>query len=187
MSKFVPSRMKEQQVKTNERNAWKMKPSQFIVRQKVIVIPKFGTKVVVVRNKGSGQLTFPGGGCNSRENSRTCAAKELREETRGVITKNNKNLQYLFSFPNRGRVQNHLINNFKKGRVVTQIYDVYSVALNKKPSRTNFRNGTFLTNAEKNNKRFTETNNIRRISVANLKRFNPGIYAVVVNNVLPRI
>ena len=80
-----------------------------------------------------------------------------------------------------------MINNFKKGQVVTQIYDVYSVALNKKPSKKNFRNGTFLTSEEKKSKLFTETNNIRRISVANLRKFNPGIYAVVVNNVLPKL
>jgi hypothetical protein len=67
------------------------------------------------------------------------------------------------------------------------VYHVYSVTLNKKPSRTNFMNGTFLTNAEKTNKKFTETNNIRRISVANLRKFNPGIYGIVVNNVLPKL
>jgi len=160
---------------------------KFITRKKVIVVPKFGNKVVVVRNRGSKQLTFPGGGCNFSGNLMTCAAKELREETRGVINKKGANLKFLFSFPSRNRVPNHLANNLKKGQVVTQVYHVYSVTLNKKPSRINFINGTFLTNSEKKNKSFTETNNIRRISVANLKRFNPGIYGLVVNNVLPKL
>lgn len=184
-SKFVPLHLRGP--KTNSRNNLRPIPSTFILRKKVIIVPRFGNKVVVVRNKGSQQLTFPGGGCNSRENSRTCAAKELREETRGVINKKGSNLELLFSFPSRNRVPNHLLNNLRKGQVVTQVYDVYSVTVNKKPSRTNFMNGTFLLDREKTHKNFTETNNIRRISVANLKKFNPGVYGIVVNNVLPKL
>ena len=182
--KFIPSR-KLQSV--SENNNWSRRPVHFEVRQKVIVVPKSKKKVVVVRNKNSKQLTFPGGGCKKGENSRTCAAKELREETRGTVSVNKANLQYLFSFPNRSRVPSHLMNNFKKQQVVTQIYDVYSVNVSHKPNKENFRLGTFLTNAEKRNNKFFETNNIRRISVNNLRRFSPGIYGVVVNNILPKL
>jgi len=42
-------------------------------------------KLVVVRDKKSGDLTFPGGGCRYGSNTRECAVKELEKQSRRML------------------------------------------------------------------------------------------------------
>ena len=88
-------------------------------RFKAIVVPKIGNKFVVFRYTGTKDLTFPGGGCGFGKNLRTCALKELHEESKNSIRVNKSNLKNLFHFSNKNRSNSELKNNMKKGINVT--------------------------------------------------------------------
>jgi len=158
-----------------------------VTRLKAIAIPTFENKLVVVRDKKSGELTFPGGGCRYGSNTRACAVKELEEETRKTIKKNASNLRYLFMFTSKLRSDDEKISDKEKGIDVTSEYHVFAVPVeNFEKIQTNYNLKKHLNNSEKMNNKFMETIEISLMSLNNLKE-RKNVYSIVKNNILKRL
>jgi ADP-ribose pyrophosphatase YjhB (NUDIX family) len=168
----------------------KPKPLKPEVRFKVLVIPRIGDKIVVVRDAKSGELTVPGGGCPPRykNNLRNCAAKELSEETRRSIIQNRNSIQPFFSFRTKNRPPDQKLNDNKRGIIVTTVYTVYTVEVgsNFKNIENSFKTKSQMTNFEKNSKEYSETSEILLMSTKNL-RDEQKVYSIIRNHVLPHI
>ena len=161
---------------------------------KALIIPKLknNTLVIVQHAKSYGapfkNLTFPGGGCHGSKN-KTCATKELKEETRNSI-KAVKNFEYLNTVKSSYRTNKELKNNKspnkrKYARTVTTHYDVYGLDVNNKISNIKKRYKNFkLPTNPKNKKAYMETNNINSRTIKNLRKPNSRMWWLMRNLVL---
>lgn len=111
-------------------------------RYKAFVIPIINGKYVVVQNAGKYQnLTFIGGGCHERENTKNCALRELAEETRhSVLLRRNQlpnksQIQFNVTPRERNASRQYLNKNRKQGVSVTMRHNFFLV-----PIKNNFNN-----------------------------------------------
>jgi hypothetical protein len=149
-------------------------------RYKSVVVLRQGKDFIVVRDKKSGDWTFVVGGCKLGENSKNCARRELREETRNTIRANH--LNHLFHFMSTRRSRSEKAKNNAEGKRVTMRYNVYKSNVNKNIRRikNNFHRTRPRTNAN------AETTNINKKSRENLLR-RGVMWDFMVNHVLRRI
>jgi hypothetical protein len=149
-------------------------------RYKSVVVLRQGKDFIVVRDKKSGDWTFVVGGCKLGENSRNCARRELREETRNTVRANT--LNHLFHFTSNKRSRSEKAKNNSEGKKVTMRYNVYksNVKKNVRNIRGNFHKTRPRTNAN------AETTNINRKSRENLLR-RGVMWDFMANHVLRRI
>jgi hypothetical protein len=160
---------------------------------KAVVIPKLKNKslVVVQHAKSYGapfkNLTFPGGGCSKSKN-KSCATKELREETRNSIRA--QKFKHLNTVKSSYRTNKELKNNKSPNkrtyaRTVTTHYDIYGIDVNNKISNIKKRYKNFkLPTNPKNKKAYTETNNINSRTIKNLRKPNSRMWWLMRNLVL---
>ena len=99
-------------------------------RYKSVVIPFYKNKYVVVKDTKHNEWTFVVGGCKKKENLKTCAIRELNEETRNIFKSyKESDLIYAYSFESRNRSKSELSNDKKKGIHVTMVYNVFFIFL----------------------------------------------------------
>lgn len=136
-------------------------------RYKSIVIPFYKNKFVVVKDTVHNEWTFVVGGCKKKENLKTCAIRELNEETRNVFKSYNENdLIYVFSFESRNRSKSEMLNDKRKGVHVTMVYNVFMIYLfefNINNARLQYHNTKSMDN---------ETNDIRLMTKEMLYKAN---------------
>jgi len=132
-------------------------------RYKAVIVLKQGPKYIVVQNKNSRNLTFPGGGCHSTNSVRTenkfnCALRELMEETHKSIQGNLTHLPNI-GFNNTTRSRRELINNSEKKVKVTMQYNIFKANIKKNFNKIkrNFHNKSKYPSTQKG---YKETNNI---------------------------
>lgn len=147
-------------------------------RRKALVIPTINNKYIVSRNRETGNTTFMGGGCKSRENNKSCALRELREESRNTVKGNLKNF-FVFSVGPEYRSKKELANNNKKGIYVITNYKVYSLT-----PMNNFNK--IYKNFHNKKSSSSEMKNIMLQSLNNLNR-NRKLWVLMRNKVLPKL
>ena len=95
-------------------------------------------KYLLVKDRKSGDWTFPGGGCGyvkSRERDqdkyKMCALEEFKEETREAFGGHQGQLKYIGQFVSLKRSHNEKIDDKRKGKLgqVRQLYLVYKLSL----------------------------------------------------------
>ena len=131
-------------------------------RYKAVVIPVINGKYLSVRDAEHGETTFVVGGCRRSElsNFKSCALRELREETYGALgTVRREDLHHAGSFVSRNRSDAELRKDVKSGVVVTMVYHVYFTHVNKPWEGRDGVRETFFRNLKKQ-KRNIETNDI---------------------------
>ena len=156
-------------------------------RYKSVIVLKKGPKYIVVQNRKTGNLTFPGGGCHSTNGKRTenmvnCALRELIEEAHNSIKVNK--LNHLFTFNSNERFNNELEKNKKIRKIVTMQYNIFkaNVIKNFNHIKRNFHKKP-IKNLTKNEK---ETTNILLKSKNNLFG-NRVMWNFMRNKVLTRL
>ena len=115
-------------------------------RYKTVVIPVINGEYVVVEDRTYNELTFVVGGCKLKEiggkplpkavfdkdykSFKTCALRELKEETRGALGNiRPEQLKHGFKFSSRDRSTSELKKDEKEGWVVTMRYTAYYLYL----------------------------------------------------------
>ena len=95
-------------------------------------------KYLLVKDRKSGDWTFPGGGCKhveSRERDKDkykmCALEEFKEETREAFGGHQGQLKYIGQFVSLKRSHNEKIDDSQRGKLgqVRQLYLVYKLSL----------------------------------------------------------
>jgi 8-oxo-dGTP pyrophosphatase MutT (NUDIX family) len=97
-----------------------------VVRRKVMVIPYAGRRVLMVRDRGTGEWGFISGGVKRHEKHVEAAVRELREETSDLL-RNLRGLQKETSFDTLYRTKAHRANDDRKGERVRSEYRVFWV------------------------------------------------------------
>ena len=154
------------------------------IRYKSIVIPKIGSKYVVVKDKKYGEYTFVIGGCKKSETSTQCALRELAEETRNAVSINARLMQQpSFTFDSRDRSPSELRTDKKEGVVVTMRYNAFVV-----PLEASFDQIQRNYNAHKftNNKAYAETSGIYLMTLSELMK-SEKTWRMMKDNVLPKL
>lgn len=118
-----------------------------LTRYKSVVVPVVkGTqgskgspdKYLLVKDRKSGDWTFPGGGCGyvkSRKRDqykyKMCALEEFKEETREAFIGHEKQMKYIGQFVSFKRSHNEKIDDSQRGKLgqVRQLYLVYKIQL----------------------------------------------------------
>lgn len=95
-------------------------------------------KYLLVKDKVSGDWTFPGGGCgyvksraSDQEKYMTCAFEEFQEETREAFGGHQGQMRYIGQFDSFKRSRNEKIDDSRRGKLgqVRQLYLVYKLSL----------------------------------------------------------
>ena len=95
-------------------------------------------KYLLVKDRKSGDWTFPGGGCKrveSRERDKDkykmCALEEFKEETREAFGGHQGQMKYIGQFVSLKRSNNEKIDDKRRGKLgqVRQLYLVYKLSL----------------------------------------------------------
>ena len=118
-----------------------------LTRYKSVVVPVVkGTqgsigspdKYLLVKDKVSGDWTFPGGGCGyiksrarDQEKYMTCAFEEFQEETREAFGGHQGQMKYIGQFDSFKRSRNEKEDDSRRGKLgqVRQLYLVYKLPL----------------------------------------------------------
>ena len=152
------------------------------VRRKTLVVPKIGNKYVVGKYKTTGETTFFGGGCGSKNTNVNCALKELRNESRHSI--HNKNLKNLFTFEvnDRYRSKNERANNLERGLKVFSKYRVFSLSPKNSFNTIHKRFHAYTPRSSAED----EMSNIMLKNIKNLNK-NSKVWVLIRNQVIPRI
>lgn len=180
-------------------NEWNKRPPLFkpygfkiVTSNKAVVIPKVNGKYVMVQyrnRRGQPQeMTMIAGGCPFRGNMNACALKELHEESRGVIKKNNFIINKRTNFKINGNRQlNGFLNkNTRAGKVTNMTYHVYEGRLKNGIKMNNIRKKFHNINPNKLlQKEYAETSNIKLMSRNNIQRLNKKDKYFIVNKLLP--
>lgn len=132
-------------------------------RYKAVVIPVINGKYLSVRDAKHGETTFVVGGCRLSELSKfkSCALRELREETYGALgTVRKEDLIHAGLFVSRNRSDAELQKDIKSGVVVTMVYHVYFVPVNKPWEGLGGVKETFFRNLKKQRGKNIETDDV---------------------------
>lgn len=97
-----------------------------VVRRKVMVIPYAGRRVLMVRDRGTGEWGFISGGVKRHEKHAEAAVRELREETSDLL-RDLRGLQKETAFDTWYRTKAHRANDDRKGERVRSEYRVFWV------------------------------------------------------------
>ena len=113
-------------------------------RFKSVVVPVvegtqgFPDRYLLVKDKVSGDWTFPGGGCRyvksrarDQDKYKPCAFEEFKEETREAFKGHQGQMKYIGKFPSLERSNNEKIDDSRRGKLgkVRQLYLVYKLPL----------------------------------------------------------
>lgn len=99
---------------------------RLVVRRKVMVIPYAGRRVLMVRDRGTGEWGFVSGGVKRHEKHAEAAVRELREETSDLL-RDLRGLQKETAFDTWYRTKTHRANDDRKGERVRSEYRVFWV------------------------------------------------------------
>jgi ADP-ribose pyrophosphatase YjhB (NUDIX family) len=162
-----------------------------ITRYKSVVVPVVqGTqgskgspdKYLLVKDKGSGDWTFPGGGCGyvksrarDQEKYMTCALKEFKEETREAFKGHEKQMIYIGQFDSYNRSDPEKKADKRIGKLgqVRQLYLVYKMPLKElseeqfEESKEEFKER--LKDPKYQDPKYQETNDVGLFTMSELK------------------
>lgn len=165
--------------------------SSIITRFKSVVVPVVkgtqgsqGTpdKYLLVKDKGSGDWTFPGGGCRYVKSSdrdqdkyRRCAFEEFKEETREVFKGHEGQMKYIGQFVSYRRSREERLDDKRRGKLgqVRQLYLVYKLPLNLNEKQFEAGKGEFikrLKDPRYQDKKYQETINAGLFTMEEIKR-----------------
>jgi 8-oxo-dGTP pyrophosphatase MutT (NUDIX family) len=111
---------------SNSNNSKSSIEKRVVVRRKVMVIPYAGRRVLMVRDRGTGEWGFVSGGVKRHEKHAEAAVRELREETSDLL-RDLRGLQKETSFDTWYRTKAHRANDDRKGERVRSEYRVFWV------------------------------------------------------------
>lgn len=101
-------------------------------RYKSVVVPILNGKYLSVNDVKNDETTFVVGGCKQKESSKTCALRELREETYGALGEfSDSDLVRVGEFYSRDRSRSELNKDLLEGVFVTMKYTVYFLYVDK--------------------------------------------------------
>lgn len=164
---------------------------QRTTRYKSVVVPVVkGTqgskgspdKYLLVKDKESGDWTFPGGGCgyvNSRARDQDkymkCALEEFKEETREAFIGHEDQMKYIGKFPSLERSDNEKIDDKRRGKLgqVRQLYLVYNLPLKLTENQFEETKKEFkkrLTDPKYQDKKYQETIDAGLFTMEEIKR-----------------
>lgn len=111
---------------SNSNNSKSSIDKRVVVRRKVMVIPYAGRRVLMVRDRGTGEWGFVSGGVKRHEKHVEAAVRELREETSDLL-RDLRGLQKETAFDTWYRTKAHRANDDRKGERVRSEYRVFWV------------------------------------------------------------
>ena len=111
---------------SNSNNSKSSIDKRVVVRRKVMVIPYAGRRVLMVRDRGTGEWGFVSGGVKRHEKHVEAAVRELREETSDLL-RDLRGLQKETAFDTWYRTNAHRANDDHKGERVRSEYRVFWV------------------------------------------------------------